>query len=144
MSSAIKRAIKKSVDMGLTNEEKYFPYLCKLIDIDLKKTLNRYDTIDFESEVSLVELKSRNCYSFDYPTAMIGYNKIERALEETKKCYFVFAYTNGLYVWDFDKNDKCYVVRKGGRKDIPNCIKDYAFIPSEKLRCIKSFCLVNF
>ena len=131
--------IKNRMKFGADNENKFLPYLHKYIDVNLKKTENRYDEIDFESDDCLVELKSRTCSSFHYKDTIIGFNKIKRALKENKKCYFVFAFPNGIYSWEFNKEDKdIFHV-----KSFEDNVKEYAFVPVKKLKCLESFCLIN-
>ncbi len=125
--------------MGAANEIKYYPLLKQLIDNEIVKTLDDYDTFDFESANSLVELKSRNCHSSRYYDTIVGLNKVQRAqVEEVKKCYFVFGFTDGLFVWDFDKTqpESSYKIAKNIP---PNRNKDYVFIPVKDLRPIVIF-----
>jgi len=126
----------RSCKFGIDNEKKFFPYIRKHIADNLQKSTDRYDTFDFYNSDTLVELKSRTCRSDRYPTTMVGFNKVERALNEEKKCFFVFAFTDGLYSWEFDKDDSsAYEVRS----DMPNSSKPYAYIPIAKLKCLESF-----
>ncbi len=122
--------------MGSANEIKYLPFIKELIDSDLVKTAHAYDTMDFESANSLVELKTRNCASTQYYDTIVGLNKVQRAQIEERKCYFVFGFTDGLFVWDFDKSQTEFKIQKNIP---PNRNKDYVFIPIKDLRSIKSF-----
>ena len=126
-----------NVRMGTVNEIKYYPLLKQLIDNEIVKTEDEYDTFDFESANSLVELKSRNCHSSRYYDTIVGLNKVQRAqVEEVKKCYFVFGFTDGLFVWDFDKTQTDFKI---GKNIPPNRNKDYVFIPVKDLRPIITF-----
>jgi hypothetical protein len=140
----LKQNYEKNMKLGIDAETKYLPYLHKHIDSNLTKTRYKYDEIDFESENCLVELKTRSCASFDYKDTIVGYNKVERALKENKKCYFVFAFTNGLYCWEFDKEDRDVFDIKINCKTIdPNRMKEHSLIPIKKLKCLESFCLIK-
>ena len=126
-----------NVRMGTANEIKYYPFLKQLIDNEIVKTEDEYDTFDFESANSLVELKSRNCHSSRYYDTIVGLNKVQRAqVEEVKQCYFVFGFTDGLFVWDFDKTQTDFKIAKNIP---PNRNKDYVFIPVKDLRPIVTF-----
>ena len=68
---------------------------------------------------------------------MIGLNKIKYAQSNPDKdFYFVFAFTNGLYYWKYNADDKLNY-RKGGRIDRGyKEIKEYAYIPISLLTYI--------
>ena len=83
----------------------------------LKKTPTQYDLFDFEGDNLLVELKSRRCNHDTYPDTMIGYNKIEYAINNPdKKVIFCFNFKDGLYYHTF-KPDYDYTPKIAGRCD---------------------------
>ena len=68
---------------------------------------------------------------------MVGYNKIKIAEDdETKTKYkFLFLFTDGLYEWEFEKDN--YLIKDGGRWDRgKNEIKKYCYINIENLKLL--------
>jgi len=68
---------------------------------------SRYSVYDYEATDKKVrsDLKSRRIHSRDYPTALLGMNKILSAdANPTIEHYFFFAYTDGLYYIKYDKD----------------------------------------
>ena len=70
----------------------------------------------------MIELKSRRNEKNKYPDTMIGLNKITCAINEydTKKFIFAFNFIDGLYYYEFNKDDMANGnIRKGtgGRCD---------------------------
>lgn len=94
--------------MGKYNEKRYKDD----IEAEFGKCIqsgNEYEVIDFYGEDYILELKSRCCSSTDYIDTMFGYNKIVEAnkkLANDYKVYFAFAFTDGLFVWEY--NSKTY------------------------------------
>lgn len=102
-----------------------------------------YATFDFMSEDDsmILELKSRRCKSNQYPTTIVGLNKIEKAKELVKNdkiVKFLFNFTDGLYEWCLSEN---YTVAKGGRTDLigKKGWKDYCHIKVCNLNLVKSY-----
>ena len=61
---------------------------------------NKFSTFDFKNNNgTIAELKSRRCSHSDYPTTMIGYNKIERAENSSEifKFYFLIKLLTNFY-----------------------------------------------
>jgi len=107
----------KDIKFGLQKECELFDAI-KQLDTNLIKTKSRYAPFDFESTDTLVELKSRNCKKDKYPTTMIGYNKVKKALESNKQVYFCFSFTDGLFYYKVNKNDSfLHQPEIGGRTD---------------------------
>lgn len=127
-----KEKFNKDFKFGLKQEDLLFDTI-KRLDSDLVKTGARA-IFDYESEKTLVELKSRNNTYNKYPTTMVGYNKIQYANKLNKDTYFCFNFTDGLYYYKYNKNDKLDFGRGGrcdrGREEY----KDYCYIPIEYLR----------
>ena len=105
---------------------------------------DQFATFDFISEDNtiILELKSRRCKSNQYPTTIVGLNKIDSAvklIEQGKTVKFLFNFTDGLYEWcDLEK----YQIKKGGRTDLAignRGWKDYAHIKIDNLNLIKSY-----
>lgn len=112
----------------------------------LEKT-DKFNTWDFINSDACIELKSRRCASTDYPTTMIGENKMVACYNDRKAVWnsvlrevrflFLFLFTDGLYYWDFNPNE--YQVNKGGRKDRgKEEFKRYAYINMNNLKLLSS------
>ena len=129
---------KQRIDliMGKTNEEKVLYYLNKHYDDKFNFCKYKYSTFDFESSSIIGELKSRRNSYNKYPSTMVGYNKIQKAIEDnTKKYIFYFLFTDGLYSWEFNNDE--YNIKVGGRCDRNKPeFKNYAFINIEFLKLI--------
>ena len=124
---------KNDNNFGLSNEDKLMSFL-NIDNIDIyKKYDDKYSLFDLYNSEYICEVKTRrNCYN-QYPTTMVGNNKLDICLENTDKKYrFYFIFTDGTYYWDFKEDE--YNVFIGGRKD-RGCkeLKPYAFIPIDKL-----------
>ena len=104
---------------------------------------DKFATFDFMSEdnTMILELKSRRCKSNQYPTTIVGLNKIQKAKElvqNDKVVKFLFNFTDGLYEWCLSEND---TVAKGGRTDLigSDGWKNYCHIKVSNLKLIKSY-----
>tara|TARA_R100000951_G_scaffold115995_1_gene126050 strand:- start:2629 stop:3102 length:474 start_codon:yes stop_codon:yes gene_type:complete len=138
---------KNDLRNGNLNEIKVLKYLNDNIyqDCPLEKSKNKYDYFDFFSRDAMVELKSRtNPYS-QYPTTMVGLNKIqfvERELQSlsesvltTPEFKFMFLFTDGLYEWTYAPEE--YSINTGFRND--RGVKEekkYAYIHISKLKLV--------
>jgi hypothetical protein len=118
---------------GDQKEEELLPVLIKKFG-ELKK-LNRYSVFDFEGENVLIELKSRKCSINKYKETIVGKNKIDKGIIQTKEVYFFFNFDEGLYYWKLDHNLIGKVrFGEGGRRDRGRPeIKEYCYIPCEIL-----------
>lgn len=124
--------------VGKNSEEKYLPSLQKAFDDNtLTHTKLKTDIFDYVGENKYIELKTRSFENTKYPDTMIGLNKIQYAKQNPdKEYYFVFSFTNGLYYWKYNEDDKLNY-RKGGRTDRGYSeIKQYAYIPIHLLNYI--------
>jgi hypothetical protein len=125
----------KDLAFGFEKEDTEFSRIKNAIDSNLKKTSASY-VFDYESDVSLVELKSRRNTKDKYPDTMVGKNKLDHKSDKIK--YFVFSFTDGLYYWkynDKDLNNGNVIFRRGGRNDRgkPEWKDDYAYINTQIL-----------
>jgi hypothetical protein len=66
-----------------------------------------------------MELKTRRVSHKQYPTTMIGMNKIDILLKRLEKTILLFKFTDGLYyfILDDDSIKDCETNQKGGRSD---------------------------
>ncbi|AIW01865.1 MAG: hypothetical protein YSLV5_ORF07 [Yellowstone Lake virophage 5] len=132
--------------MGDANEQECHRALenysgCRLIK------RGKYDTMDFASdnEDVYMELKSRRIRHNQYPTAIIGGNKIDFCqtfhnvtAPNPPKCIFAFCYTDGLYAIEYKPELFAQFERRGDywrgtRAGIANRAQDVVFIPVEHL-----------
>lgn len=116
---------------GSQQEKDLLPTLKTFFKLDLKP-LGRYDVFDYTAENTLVELKSRRTPIAQFPSTIVGKNKLDYANKSGKDCYFVFNYPEGVYYWKYDSSlvGDTVKIGKGGRvnRGRPE-IKDYAYIP---------------
>jgi hypothetical protein len=118
---------------GSEKEDELLPVLIEKFG-ELKK-LGKYAVFDFEGEKVLIELKSRKCSINKYKETIVGKNKIDKGIIQTKDVYFFFNFDEGLYYWKLDENLIGNVrFGEGGRRDRGKAeIKDYCYIPCELL-----------
>ena len=123
---------KKDISFGDINEKNCKPII-EQITGKLTKT-SSFHSFDYYNDTYFVELKSRRCNKNTYPTTMVGYNKIKKAIDSTKTYLFCFKFYDGLFYHIYDPK-VIYEIKKGGRCD-RNCleISDYLFIPVEDLK----------
>jgi hypothetical protein len=127
---------KKDYSFGLQKEVELLPIIKQFFNDDTIIQLDRHNIFDYKGDNKYLELKSRNNSYNKYPTTMIGYNKIKKALEFNEDVYFIFNFTDGIYYYKFDR-DKELEIKQAGRRDRGKLdIKDYYFIPIEILQKI--------
>lgn len=102
------------IDMGMKNEKLYQPILETYFEAPLKRFNNNYSVLDFYSYKFRVELKSRTNSVNAFDTTYIGNNKVIKAFEVLKekrlknpkyKCWFAFAFPEGLYIWEVNEEN---------------------------------------
>lgn len=120
--------------MGNVNELQVIQYLNKYEPDPYVFCDGRYNFFDFENSNDKCELKSRRNNYNRYPTTMVGYNKVKIAEEDDTLNYkFFFLFRDGLYVWEFKKDE--YTIKYGGIKEN---IKPYCYIPIDKLKLVST------
>ena len=125
---------KKDYTFGIKKEVELLPKIKLFFNDETITQLDRLNVFDYKGDNKYIELKSRNCNYNKYPTTMIGYNKIKKALELNEDIYFIFNFTDGIYYFKFDKNIQLEI-KQGGRFDRGKKeLSDYAFIPIEILK----------
>lgn len=133
------RSQKEDLAFGLASEAHHLALLSDFLE-PLRKTPSTFAPFDYsnESNTLYVELKTRRIPHRKYPTTLIGKNKVDFASKDpSRRFYFVFCYTDGLYYIRYDKelfdsfevDDFCRSPRTGCW-DRP---APYVFIPIEKL-----------
>jgi len=97
------------IEYGLNKEQEQQDFIEKRFG-RLKKN-SHFDTIDYENDEFLVELKNRKCNYNTYVDTMVGLNKIKYGIKDKRDCYFLFGFEDGsLWEWKLDKS-KEYVGR---------------------------------
>lgn len=125
---------KKDFIFGSNCEKKLIEKIREKWGNDIQKTQNKYAVFDFENKDLQIELKNRRCSSKQYPSMMIGLNKLQKAerdLDE-KKSIFLWNLTDGLFMWEYNSDD--YYVANGGRTNRGiDERKMTAFVPTQHL-----------
>jgi len=126
------RSYKQDKAYGLKKEQENKPLFDKYFNKKFEK-LPPYHIMDFESETSFLEVKTRTNNFNKYPTTMIPYNKINFAKSSTKDVYFVFVFTDDVYCIKYDNEQfKKYDVnlfKRFQRIDYNDLEKEYLYIP---------------
>lgn len=97
----------------------------------VKRTLDRYNSFDFENDKILIELKTRRTYHNSYFDTMISASKIDKGTIELRngrkeRVLFFFQFTDGLYYYELKED---IILRKDYFKGVL-----YYFIPVEMLK----------
>lgn len=137
----IRRMATQSADLafGTKNEDTIQNQIESIAGTPLIKQ-GGYSIMDYTNDVKTVyvELKTRRIKHNDYPTALIGANKIEFCSDPSKTYYFVFCYSDGIYYIKyndslfntFQRSDHYY---RGARSDCYNSVQSVFYIPIESL-----------
>ena len=80
------------------------------------QSLDKYAHFDYESEDTLVELKTRRILSTSFPDYMMNGCKLRAAAASGKKVYFVYRFLDGIFYWQFDPTVTTRI-DYNGRKD---------------------------
>jgi hypothetical protein len=122
---------KIELDSYLKSELDLLPKLQEYFNKDIQHIKTKYSPYDYKDNDTYYELKTRNNCLNEYPTTMIGYDKINK----DKETIFLFKYIDGLYYIKYNKNGfKDYNLKlfrrtdRGGDK-----LKYYIYIPIEDL-----------
>ena len=93
------------IAFGLASENTNINRIQSFLATPLTKT-GEYDVMDWtnENRTIYVELKTRRITHNQYPTALIGANKVAFCNEPNTAYYFCFSYLDGLYYIKYDKN----------------------------------------
>ena len=131
--------IKKDYDYGINQEMALLSVLQANIDKDLQPATSKFSVIDFTSNNTNVELKTRRNYYNTYQDTMIGYNKIQKLLTDKKDGYAVFNFLDGVYYIEIvESNVKKFRLAEGGRCDRGRIEKNkYYYIPINILKSIQ-------
>jgi hypothetical protein len=105
---------KERWEFGKASEKEIKPFLESIIGEPLIPTSKFYDTMDFESESYLIELKTRsNKYHWDSPVILkegwlLPECKIDRAKKETKKVLFFYFWASDQSLWTLEYSPEVF------------------------------------
>ena len=137
------RTFKEDYSKGLEAQKKLLPILQDFFkDETIKETTNNFCSHDYIGFNKKLELKSRFIKHNQYPTAMIGYNKLPTT-ETEEKFIIIYNYQDGIYYIEynkeqFNKYDKNFFQRTG-RTDKIDTSNKVVYIPYQDLKLIKSY-----
>ncbi len=125
-------------NFGCDNEKRLLDRIQGVYGVDMRRCTYKYSPFDYESDACVVELKTRRCASTKYVDTMVGRNKIETMLKDSRKCYCVFAFTDGVYSVEVTPETvKEFRFSEGGRCDRGRVERRaYAFIPARLLEVL--------
>jgi len=135
MEATYQPIYKKDYDFGIAAEKQLQPKLEEFFKLDLIKTIGKYNLFDFIGKDTYIEIKSRKNTKKQYPTTIVGCNKIRKADELIKKgnkVIFIFNFTDSLDFWEYKDYEciKTYNTRVISRNDRPGHKgSDYLEIP---------------
>ena len=102
---------KEDMEQGNKAELEMFDCIKELTesdDLEMTYSSCRYDYISKSNNI-LAELKSRNCFKYQYPTTYMPKSKWEwlknKHLTENSTIYYVFRYKDYKCYYIFDKED---------------------------------------
>lgn len=140
----LKMSFKSDYDFGTKKEVENLEKLNKFFKTKLKQNEDKFGLFDYISEDKkiLVELKSRRVKHNQYPTALIGANKIDSIEDkEDVEAYLCFCYLDGLFYLKYDKEVFSKITKKDftryERSDYDDLPKLHYFIPYELMTKIE-------
>jgi hypothetical protein len=130
---------KKDYALGMKAEDDLLKIFCDKFG-EVERTTKKSTPYDYLGSNVYIELKTRRNIKNQYPTTMVGKNKLDWASGVIKtnpetKIYFCFNFTDGVYYWEYTADNLLDITfREGGRWDRGKPeIKTYAYIPVNKL-----------
>lgn len=126
-------AFRKDYDYGVKKQLEVLPLLVSYFGDNIKPTTGRLDPWDYVGDTCVYELKSRNNSYAQYPTTMIGFDKIKT---QSKDIIFIFNFTDGLYWIKYDEPVfKSFETKDFGRyrPGVKDKVKPYVYIPIQNL-----------
>jgi hypothetical protein len=128
----------EDLNFGLKSEEKNKATLEDFFRVGLKKT-GTYDPMDYvdEAKTIFIEMKTRRINHNQYPTALIGKNKVDFCKTSNATCYFVYVYLDGMFYVKYDDNlfntFECADFERGWREGGIQPKQLFYYIPHEHL-----------
>jgi hypothetical protein len=135
----------KTADLafGLQSEHNNKATLEGFFGCGLKKT-GQYDPMDYtdEAQTIFIEMKTRRIPHDQYPTALIGKNKVDFCEKSAASCYFVYVYSDGMFYCKYDKalfdTFECADYERGWREGGIQPKQLFYFIPHQHLTSLKT------
>ena len=97
------RTQSEDIAFGRTSEERNCSVISAFVGDALTKT-STYHPMDYTNDGNtiFVELKTRRVRHDQYPTALIGKNKVDFCSDPAKTYYFFYCYADGLFYVKYD------------------------------------------
>jgi hypothetical protein len=133
----------EDINFGLKSEETNKVTLENFFGCGLKKT-GTYDPMDYTDEAKTIyfEMKTRRINHNQYPTALIGKNKVDFCKTSNATCYFVYVYLDGMFYVKYDPElfdtFVCEDYQRGWRAGGVAPVSPYVFIPYKYLTPLTS------
>lgn len=99
------------LEKSYMSNQRLIEALKSLPDCEGLKKMKSYSVIDFRSDKAYLEIKSRRVRHDQYPTCLIGANKIEEFRRNKLKNYICWLYTDGLFYLPVDLDAWNYQTR---------------------------------
>lgn len=99
-----KQRQERDLALGKRGETDCLPLFREKFDKYLAKT-DEYNTMDFISPKTYIELKTRNYRFTQLSDIMIGKNKVEFCMKSNRRCILAWKFIDGVYYYEFNKND---------------------------------------
>jgi len=131
-------SFKKDYKFGVEKEDLILDIIKQHFKDNIEKSISKVSKYDYKGEKYYYELKSRNNNYKEYPTTLIGKNKVF-----SDNHIFLFNFMDGLYYIEYKEDEfkkfdcKPFVRRK--RYDYNDKEQLYYFIPIENLKKINFY-----
>ena len=99
------KVYKSNCEFGQNNEIDTLAILQNLYNLDIHQSKKKYCNFDFYSDDMIIELKSRRITSLAYKNTMIGMKKVNLMLENPKRAYLLFKYTDKVLGLELTKDN---------------------------------------
>lgn len=133
----------EDMNFGLKSEEKNKATLEHFFGCGLKKT-GTYDPMDYtdETQTIFIEMKTRRIKHDQYPTALIGKNKVDFCKTSNATCYFVYVYLDGMFYVKYDPElfatFECADFERGWREGGIQPKQLFYYIPHQHLNPLRT------
>ena len=137
---------RNNLEQGERNEKIMIPIFNTFFNGNFVKDKNQFATLDFTDSTKkmIIELKSRNIKSTDFPSIMISKHKYDAMLPMLRlgyRCFFFWKLKDKIvfyeafdYLEDYITYGKCTITRRGKWE-----CSDVMYIPMNKLHDINDY-----
>lgn len=126
------RTFKEDYQRGIQSENKIKTTLESFFNSPLTKTA-QYHPMDYQTNSTYIEIKTRTNASTTYPTTMLPYSKIDFAKASPSNTYFVFVFTDGIFYIQYNQElfntFHIEVFQRNPRQDHQDQPQKYLYIP---------------